>query len=32
VTGSGLDPAPYLRYLRSKVADIYGTPATAAVG
>jgi carboxypeptidase Taq len=32
VTGSGLDPAPYLRYLRRKVADIYGTPAPSAVG
>jgi carboxypeptidase Taq len=32
VTGGGLDPAPYLRYLRSKVADIYGTPSTAPAG
>jgi carboxypeptidase Taq len=31
VTGSGLDPEPYLRYLRSKVADIYGTSVQAAV-
>jgi carboxypeptidase Taq len=32
VTGGGLDPAPYLRYLRSKVADVYGTPSTAPAG
>ncbi|MFN2471339.1 MAG: carboxypeptidase M32 [Gaiellaceae bacterium] len=34
VTGGGLDPGPYLRYLRRKVAEIYGvdeTPAPAAV-
>jgi carboxypeptidase Taq len=30
VTGSGLDPAPYLRYLQSKFGDLYGlgTPAS----
>jgi carboxypeptidase Taq len=32
VTGSGLDPEPYIGYLRNKVADIYGTPAKTAVG
>ena len=25
---SQIDPAPYVRYLRAKLADIYGIPAT----
>ncbi|MBD0348081.1 MAG: carboxypeptidase M32 [Thermoleophilia bacterium] len=35
VTGTALDPAPYIRYLRRKVAEIYGadeTPATVTAG
>jgi hypothetical protein len=24
ITGSGLDPWPYLRYLSAKVGDVYG--------
>ena len=35
VTGTGLDPGPYVRYLRHKVAEIYGageTPTTLVAG
>jgi len=30
ITGGGMDPGPYLRYLREKLGDIYGLPIEAA--
>ena len=30
ITGGGMDPAPYIRYLKSKMGEIYGLPVEAA--
>jgi carboxypeptidase Taq len=30
ITGGGMDPGPYIRYLRSKLGEIYGLPVEAA--
>ena len=30
ITGGGMDPAPYIRYLKSKIGEIYGLPVEAA--
>jgi len=29
ITGGGMDPAPYIRYLKSKLGEIYGLPVEA---